>query len=135
MGLLLGARMRACSGSAPGAVTMVDSHARAIACARDSIRENGLDFVEVQWADVYEGSPDSYDVVVGNPPYFAEHRIGEYFIDTARRVLEPTGRLYLVSKHGDAISHLAQRRGFGVDSARRRGYDITICHKPDARAT
>ena len=52
--------------------------------------------------DIYE-TDKTFDLVVGNPPYFAGQRIGDIFIKTAMRYLNDTGRLAIVSKHGDQL--------------------------------
>ena len=39
-----------------------------------------------------------YDVVLANPPYFANSEVGRHFILTARDVLRPGGRFYFVTK-------------------------------------
>ena len=55
------------------------------------------------------------------------HRIAEYFIHTAAKVLKEGGRLILVSKHGKVIQEMAETVGFDVENGARRKYDISIC--------
>ena len=105
---------------------MVDSDIRAIECAKDNVAENGFDNVSCELNDSFE-SDEEYDVVVGNPPYYANYRIAEYFIKTAAAVLSNAGRLYIVSKHADKIGELAADNDFTFEHIKRRGYDITVC--------
>jgi len=105
---------------------LVDSDARAIECTKENVALNELDNMSAELNDAFE-SDEEFDVVVGNPPYYANHRIAEYFIKTAASVLANNGRLYIVSKHADKIGELAEDNDFVCEHIKRRGYDITVC--------
>ena len=106
-------------------IHMVDSSCRAIDCADMNIKSLEISKVTCELADKYEGSK-KFDVFAGNPPYYANHRIAEYFVITAAKHLKKGGRLYLVSKHADEMEDMAEQYGFEVESFKRRGYDITV---------
>ena len=129
VGLLLAERMRRQGDDTVGTVVLVDSNARAIECARHNIEINGLSNVEAILTHAYATREPSFDVVVGNPPYYASRRIAQSFLDTAQKVLKPGGTAYLVSKHGAELAAHASAAGFGVEACRRRGYDITVARK------
>ena len=78
----------------------IDSNARAIDCVK---RGADLNKIENVIAEVnHDGKIDeagTYDLAVANPPYYANFRIDEHFIETAINALRPGGRLMLVSKH------------------------------------
>ena len=105
---------------------LVDSDIRAIECTKRNIADNGLSNVTCELSDQFE-TEEQYDVVIGNPPYYANHRIAEYFIETAARVLADNGRLYIVSKHESKIGEMAEENDFVFEHMKRRGYDITVC--------
>ena len=128
-GLLLAERLRLDGGAVTGELVLVDSNARAVDCARRGAELNGLSFVRVLHHDQYQPAPESFDVVLGNPPYYAGHRIARHFIEVAARALRSRGGLWLVSKHGATLAELADRYGFAVETTRRRGYDISVCRK------
>ena len=128
-GLLLAERLRQAGTPVTGAIVLVDSNARAVECARRGAEVNGGGLVRVLHNDLYRPEPASFDVVLGNPPYYAGHRIAQYFIEVAARALKPGGRLWLVSKHGATIAELAAGYGFAVETSQRRGYDISVCRK------
>ena len=77
----------------------VDSNARAVWCTRKGAEINGLTNItyEVNHTGVY-GEPNSFDMALANPPYFADFQIAELFINAAIRSLRPEGRLVLVTK-------------------------------------
>lgn len=127
IGLLLAARLQQAGATAE--FILVDSNARAVECAKRSVEVNGLAGVRVEHADVFKPQPDSCDAVLGNPPYFAGHRIAEYFIEVAACALKAGGILWLVSKHGDEIDRYASSCGFKVETRHRRGYDISVCRR------
>ena len=76
---------------------------------------------------MFEPEAASFDCVLGNPPYYAQRRIAEYFIEVAARALRPSGVLWLVTKHGDEIEQMAVALQFQVETLHRRGYDISVC--------
>ncbi len=125
VGLLLAARLKA------GAqFVLVDSSARAVECARRGAELNGFKNIAVELADDYAAGPGAFDVVLGNPPYYAQRRIAEYFIAVAARALRPGGTLWLVTKHGGEMDELAAAHRFSVETRHRRGYDISVCRQP-----
>ncbi len=125
VGLLLAARLKDAA-----EFVLVDSNARAVDCARRGAELNGFHGLRVELADVFEPEAGSFDVVLGNPPYYAQRRIADYFIEVAARALRPGGELFLVTKHGDEIEQLAAALQFQTETLHRRGYDISVCRKP-----
>ena len=105
---------------------LVDSDVRAIECTKKNIEENGFENITCELSDQFE-SEEVFDVIIGNPPYYANHRIAEYFIETAARHLADNGRLYIVSKHANQIGEMAEDNDFNIRHVKRRGYDITVC--------
>jgi 16S rRNA (guanine1207-N2)-methyltransferase len=80
-------------------VVAVDSNARAVECTNRGAQINGLTNVTaIQNADGEVPDPGTYDLVLGNPPYFSDYRIAEIFLQGARRALKPGGRVLMVSK-------------------------------------
>jgi 16S rRNA (guanine1207-N2)-methyltransferase len=93
VGIALAARDPSCQ------VLAVDSNARAIWCTRRGAELNGLANLRAELN--HTGSlnhPNSFDMALANPPYFADFRIAELFIRTAVECLRPEGRLVLVTK-------------------------------------
>ena len=81
-------------------VLAIDSNSRAIDCVKQGITLNELTNVVVSVNhDGKLQQPGTYDLAVANPPYYANFRIAEHFIETALKALRPGGRLMLVSKH------------------------------------
>jgi 16S rRNA G1207 methylase RsmC len=109
-----------------GSVMMVDSNIRSIECCKNNIEINGFTNCEAVASDFYE-TDRTFDLIVGNPPYFAGQRIGEYFIETAMKYLNKTGRLAIVSKHGEQLAEVAKDFGFKTVTTKRKGYDISLC--------
>ena len=88
-------------------VTGVDSNARAVWCAEQGAVANELaNFQAVHTADGSCEGEGSYDLFLGNPPYFSNYRIAELFLQTAVRMLKPGGEIMIVSK---SISWYKQR--------------------------
>ncbi len=76
-----------------------DSSARAVECTRRGAAMNDLLNVTVALeatGDVPE--PGTWDLALTNPPYYADFRIAELFVDSARRALAPGGTLLVVTK-------------------------------------
>jgi 23S rRNA (guanine1835-N2)-methyltransferase len=108
-----------------GHVTFVDSNVRATALAEFNARENGLtDFRCVTTATMDGLEPGSFDLILANPPYYANSWIAQMFIDRGRTLLKPGGRLFLVTK---MINHVAPAMGAVFPDStweERRGYHV-----------
>ena len=127
VGLLVADRLRALRPSdAKIQLTLLDSHARALAAAR--VNADRLDFADARLVLADDGlpaqEPPAYDLFLGNPPYFGDWRIAETFVSTAFRTLKPGGRCLTVAKSEAGLKEL-QARIFGdVEVIKRRGYFV-----------
>lgn len=81
-------------------VTSIDSNARAVACTRANAEHNGLsELLEAKLEPAGSCSePGTYDVALANPPYYADFRIAEAFVQSAYAALRPGGTLLVVTK-------------------------------------
>lgn len=82
-------------------VLAIDSNARAIDCLEEGIRLNELSNVDVRLN--HDGILNDYEngqfgMALCNPPYYADFRIAQHFIETAIRALRPGGRIMLVTR-------------------------------------
>ncbi|MCU0702371.1 MAG: methyltransferase [Fimbriiglobus sp.] len=110
-----------------GRVTFVDSSARAVKLAELNAAANGVAGAEfVLTANMTDLPVGGFDVVLANPPYFANSEVGRLFIHTAREVLRPGGRFYFVTKMPvQTIPEIVDIFG-GVESVENRGYTLVM---------
>jgi 16S rRNA (guanine1207-N2)-methyltransferase len=110
-----------------GQVVFVDSNLRAVALAEHNARENGLPTFQTVASSKVEGLPDgTFDVALANPPYYAQGAIARLFVQRAKALLRPEGRMYLVTKQADQVGPLVAEV-FGITAAvERRGY-VVLC--------
>jgi 16S rRNA (guanine1207-N2)-methyltransferase len=81
------------------AIVAVDSHARAVECTIKGAALNSLDNVTaVLNADGQAPGPGTFDLVLGNPPYYSDYRIADVFLHGAKRALKPGGKVLIVAK-------------------------------------
>lgn len=78
---------------------LVEADRAALDCARENVTDDRARF---HWADALRWrAPAALDAVVMNPPFHAGRKgdpsIGQAFIATAARILEPHGQLWLVA--------------------------------------
>ena len=106
-------------------LTLVDSHARAVEAATENAAKFGID-AEVVLSD--NGTPErmdgTFDVFVGNPPYYSDYRIAEVFLETAKRALKPGGICYTVVKNAAGLKPVQERYFPHVEVVGRRGYNV-----------
>lgn len=125
VGLLVIRRLSNSTNPSDLSLVMVDSHARAVEAARENALKFGI-AAEVILAD--NGSParmdGTFDVFVGNPPYYSDYRIAEVFLETARRALKPGGICYTVVKNAAGLKPVQERYFPRVDVIPRRGYSV-----------
>jgi 16S rRNA (guanine1207-N2)-methyltransferase len=80
-------------------VVCIDSHTRAVQCTARGAEMNGITSLKaILTADGDCGEPGSFDLALGNPPYFSDYRIAELFLQSARRALKPGGTVLMVTK-------------------------------------
>lgn len=106
-------------------LVMVDSHSRAVEAATLNSANLGI-AAEVVLSD--NGTPvrmdGTFDIFVGNPPYYSDYRIAEVFLETARRSLRSGGACYTVVKNDAGLRPVQERYFPSVDVIRRRGYCV-----------
>jgi 16S rRNA G1207 methylase RsmC len=100
MGCGCGAATLAAAVEFPGAQILgVDSDARAVECTDRSAELNGITNVSTRLtSDGVIPDPGTWDLMLGNPPYYSDYRIAELFLQTAKTSLQPGGRIHLVTK-------------------------------------
>jgi 16S rRNA (guanine1207-N2)-methyltransferase len=111
-----------------GHVTFVDSNVRAIALADLNARANGVAAFEKVASSRVEGLIEgSFDVVLANPPYYANSAIAQLFIERAGVLLKPDGRFYLVTKQPQEVAEIMMDTFAHVEAILHRGYTI-LCN-------
>ena len=106
-------------------LVMVDSHTRAVEAAEENAAKFGIP-AEVILSD--NGSParldGTFDVFVGNPPYYSDYRIAEVFLETAKRALKKGGVCYTVCKNAAGLKPVQEKYFSSVEIIKRRGYAV-----------
>ena len=113
-----------------GHVTFVDSNLRALALSEANARAAGMTNFDAAAAARVEGlQANSYDLVLTNPPYYAQQSIAQLFIERSKQLLKSGGRFYLVTKQVDQVEPLV-REAFGEPELyENRGYVIMVARK------
>ncbi len=111
--------------TAGGKVTFIDSSARAVALTDRNARANGVTNYELVTSGTLGGIADgSVDVVLANPPYYANSEVARLFIQRGRELLKPGGRFYLTTRMPvQAIPEVVETFG-DAESVENRGYTI-----------
>ena len=124
VGLLVADRLKEGSRTSVSLV-MVDSHSRAVEASGENAAKFGI-AAEVILAD--DGSParmdGTFDVFVGNPPYYSDYRIADVFLETAKRALKTGGVCYTVCKNAAGLEPVQRRYFPDVEVIPRRGYAV-----------
>jgi 16S rRNA G1207 methylase RsmC len=108
-----------------GFVAFADSNLRALAVAEENAKKLGLTNWRCYPSTTLEGlDDDSYDVVLANPPYYAQMSIARLFAERGRQMLKPGGRFYLVTKQIDAIYPILEEVFGSCDVGELRGYYV-----------
>ncbi|HEY1377027.1 MAG TPA: methyltransferase [Gemmataceae bacterium] len=115
---------------AGGPVTFVDSNVRAAALAEVNARANGLtEFRVVADANLEGLPPRQFDVALANPPYYAQQGVARLFVEGARRLLRPGGRLYVVTKQADVVGEMIHQHLGEPTMVMRRDYAVLVAAK------
>lgn len=123
-----------CSGIT--ALDVYEAENRALELARVNLKSlEARTPIDYRWHDVAAGLPDTYDVIVTNPPFHAQRGIdrpdiGRRFIAVAADSLRPGGKLWLVanrhlpyenvlSESFDSVRTVVQQHGYKIIEAVR----------------
>ena len=80
-------------------VCALDSNARAIECTQRSADLNSVQNIDARLTSIGELSADEeFDVVLANPPYYADYRIAERFVEIASRAAASGASVFFVGK-------------------------------------
>ena len=106
-------------------ITLIDSHARAIAAAKANAARAGIEAEFILSDDgLPRGRVGEYDLFVGNPPYYSDYRIAEVFLETAYRALKPGGVCLTVVKTATGLLALQEKYFRKAEVIKRRGYCV-----------
>lgn len=110
-----------------GTITFIDSNARAVALTERNAKANGVPNYRVVTGAKLDGlEPGGFDVILANPPYYADSAVARLFISSARDLLRRRGRFYLVTKMPvQTIPEVVETFG-DVESIENRGYTILL---------
>jgi len=108
-------------------VYAVDSNARAVQCAARGAELNSLgSYTVLLDARGRCDALGTYDLAVGNPPYFSNYRIAEIFLQAAMQALKPDGRIHVVAKHVDWYVERMQQLFDGVAVDAGKNYSVIV---------
>ena len=129
VGLLVATRLREAGREV--SLVMVDSHSRAVQAASENAESFGVP-AEVILSDcgVPERMDGTFDVFVGNPPYYSDYRIADVFLETAKRALAPGGVCWTVCKNAAGLEPVQRRYFPSVETTMRRGYAVLMSGQP-----
>ncbi len=111
-------------------VHAIDSNARAVDCTLRGAELNEIPALTAALTMdgnlTHEGEDltGTFDVVVGNPPYFSHYQIAEIFLQTARRGLKPGGRIWIVAKQTEWLIARMEQLFDDVQSQACRNYFV-----------
>ncbi len=108
-----------------GHIAFADSNLRAVALAEHNARANGVTSFEAVATTRVEGLPEgTFDVVLANPPYYSQGAIARLFVERGRKMLEPGGRFYPVTKQPNEVGAVVAEEFGSLEAEERRGYVI-----------
>jgi 16S rRNA (guanine1207-N2)-methyltransferase len=111
-----------------GHITFVDSNVRAIALAELNAQTNGVAAFRAAASSRVEGLDEGgFDVVLANPPYYANSAIARLFLERSRVLLKPDGRCYLVTRQPAEVADIMMETFDRVGAILCRGYTI-LCN-------
>ena len=115
---------------AKGHVVFVDSNVRAVVLAEHNARANELESCQTIASASIEGVPEkSVDVILANPPYYAQNSIARMFTECSRCLLREGGRFYLVTKQIEQVGEIVAECFGDVEIVERRGYGVLCARR------
>ncbi len=120
-----------------GEIVFVDSNLRAIQLSELNANANGVKkFQTIATGEFANLEPASFDVILANPPYFANSWVAQLFIEASGPLLKPGGRFYLVTKMLEhVVPMMVQTFGEEIIVIEHRGYSILSAGQPPEMET
>jgi 16S rRNA G1207 methylase RsmC len=110
-----------------GKVTFIDSNARAVALTDLNAKANGVPTYRLVTSATLGGlEHDKFDVILANPPYYAQSEITRLFVEGARDLLKPGGRYYIVTKMPEAVVPMIFDTFGDCSVIENRGYSVIL---------
>ena len=114
-------------------VVLSDINERAANLAKQNALQNDVQ-IDVRVCNLYERIPESFDVILLNPPQTAGKKLCFDMIDQAKVHLAKGGLFYLVARPGKGGKTLAARMAQSVGPtevvARARGFALYVAQNP-----
>lgn len=110
----------------PGAhVTFVDSNLRALVLSRENAIRNGIESFDclASWR-LDDCRAEKFDLVLANPPYYAQDDIALRFVAHAKASLKPGCQLFLVTKRVQPVAEILSEHFEDLEMTERRGYGV-----------
>jgi 16S rRNA G1207 methylase RsmC len=106
----------------------IDSNPRAIEAVQWGATKNGASQVTATLdCDGSTLEPQTFDLALGNPPYYSNFRLAEVFIEIACRALKPDGELLLVTKMPDWYQRHLERWFESFEQSQARAFQVFRC--------
>jgi 16S rRNA (guanine1207-N2)-methyltransferase len=106
----------------------IDSNPRAVEATAWAATKNEAANVSVSLdCDGSTLAPNSFDLALGNPPYYSNFRLAELFIEIACRALKPSGKLLLVTKMPDWYQQNLSRWFQHFEQSSSRQFQVFTC--------
>ncbi len=106
-------------------VHALDANARALQCTQVGAEKNGLRGLTTQLeAEGRCERPGSFDLVLANPPYYSNYRIGEIFLQATEAALRSGGRTHFVTKQPEWYADRFSERFVDISVREIRGYFV-----------
>jgi len=103
----------------------IDSNARAVQCLLWGAELNGLSNVSAHLTSSGELlEPGTFDIALGNPPYYSHFTIAEIFLQTALEGLKSGGRVYIVAKETEWLIARMEQLFDEIETREQRGYTV-----------
>ncbi|WP_425618418.1 class I SAM-dependent methyltransferase [Anatilimnocola sp. NA78] len=109
-------------------VTAIDSNPRAVEATTWAAARNSVPQVTAALdCDGRTLAAGSFDLALGNPPYYSNFRIPELFIQMAHRALKPSGKFLLVTKMPEWYVNNLPRWFTAVEPSEARAFHVFTC--------
>lgn len=115
-------------------VLAIDSDCRAVQCTQRGAELNRLTNIDARVNCTGEaGIAGTYDLAVGNPPYFSQYQIAFLFLRATHRALKPGGRVMMVTKTPNWYDEHMPEYFTDISFQSVSGYTVVSARKPHGR--